>query len=721
MRVVVVGGGIGGLALTIALQQRDVEVVLLERAEALTEVGAGIWLQPSAVKALDHLDVDISATSVATRGLAFCDFETDELLYATDATRAQARYGAGAFFVHRADLLDALVARVDPAALAVASEVVAVEQAARRATVVLSDGTRVTGDAVVGADGINSTVRAGLFGDEAPEFSGIVAWRSIIPFDRIAHLGLEPAHQHLFLGSRRTTISYPLRGNTLYNFVGLVPAEEVTPESWSQAGRLDDLRASLAGACARLAGIVDAIDSAFVTGLSYRPPLRDWGVGRIGLTGDAAHPALPTAGLGAAMALEDAVVLADCLVRHGAERVDAGFAWFADRRRARTGRVLGLSRANAEMLTFDTPQLSRARNGRWRGMRALDPVGLDFWQWAWSYDVGTEIVDAGTDASRPGAVGADPELERAGALWARALQPGDRARGWVGERDAYARFWAEQAPVDPVAEVHADRVGGVDGLRVRRPGAPPAPVVVHLHGGGFTMGSAATASTFADRLAMAVGGTAFCPDYRLAPEAPFPAALEDAIAACRAVIDDVGGGRVLLSGDGAGGGLALATAVALRDAGHVMPGALYLASPLCDLALRGGSIDAAFGLDRWYDREQLSVVSASYLQGGDPTTPQASPLYADLSGLPPMLVHAAAREALADDARRVVARARAAGVDARLALFDHAVHAFVLFPFLADAQRALDDVEEWAGHLFAEQANTGRVINGSVPERTGGV
>ncbi|MBS1864232.1 MAG: alpha/beta hydrolase fold domain-containing protein [Actinobacteria bacterium] len=714
MRVVIAGGGISGLALAIELQHRGVEVEVLEQADAFTEVGAGIFLMANALKALRHLGVDVAERSVETELLAFCDLDSDELLYTTNVARAARRYGAPAYFVHRADILAALVDGVDGASLRSASRVVGIEQGPDRAAALLADGERVEGDVVVGADGLNSTVRASLFGRSEPEFSGIVAWRSIIPFERVADLGLEPACQHLWLGARRTTISYPLRRNELYNFVGIVPAEEVTPESWNEAGNLDDLRASFAAANPRLAGIVEAIDSAFVTGLYYRPPLPEWGVGRVGLIGDAAHPALPTAGQGAAMGLEDTVILADCLARHGAKDAPRAFEEFAARRRDRTGRILAISRANAEMLTFDTPELSRARNGRWRGMRELDPDSLDFWHWMWSYDVDAELKQAAAGSADSEASGAEAPL--ADSPWNGVLMPADRALGWVGERSGYERFWELQAPPPNDVRLREIDLGGIAGLEVSRLGSPQAPVVLHLHGGGFTMGSARSSAELADRLAAAVGGSAFLPDYRLAPEFPFPAALEDVVAACRWLLDRVGPESVLLTGEGAGGGLALGAALSLRDAGDPLPRAIYLASPFADLGLGGESIDGSLGTDAWHSRETLSMASASYLQGADPRSAETSPAYADLTGLPPILIHAAAGEALADDARRLATRAERCGVEVSLRLSDHGIHSFVLFSSLADSPGALEEVSRW---FTRKVSSPGAVDEGAVPRGVG--
>jgi hypothetical protein len=182
------------------------------------------------------------------------------------------------------------------------------------------------------------------------------------------------------------------------------------------------------------------------------------------------------------MGLEDSVILADRLVRNGAGASERAFDEFADRRRARTGRILGISRANAEMLAFDTPELARARNGRWRGMRTLDPEGLDFWRWMWSYDVDAEIAAMQDPGAELVMDEGSSEHRRANALWAGAIEPADRARGWTGERVGYERFWAGQAPVDDAVELQSTELGGIGALVVRPPGGGAVPAVLHLHG-----------------------------------------------------------------------------------------------------------------------------------------------------------------------------------------------------------------------------------------------
>jgi salicylate hydroxylase len=193
----------------------------------------------------------------------------------------------------------------------------------------------------------------------------------------------------------------------------------------------------------------------------------------------------------------------------------------------------------------------------------------------------------------------------------------------------------------------------------------------------------------AARLADAVGGWALVPDYRLAPEHAFPAACDDVLAAYLWLLREHAPARVVVSGEDAGGGLAVALAVRLRDAGEPLPAALHVVSPLCDLTVTSATATAMPAADPWLNRDRLRLLAASYIHTADPEDPAVSPVRADLHGLPPLLIQAAADEALADDARGLAAAAEAAGVDVTLELVDDSVHSFVLFGFLPEAQAAL--------------------------------
>ena len=245
--------------------------------------------------------------------------------------------------------------------------------------------------------------------------------------------------------------------------------------------------------------------------------------------------------------------------------------------------------------------------------------------------------------------------------------------------------------------------GGVTGTWFVPPDARPAGgVVLHLHGGAFVMGSSATVAPVAAPLARAVGMPVFAPDYRLAPEHPFPAAVEDTVAAYRWLLETGADPRtVVISGDSAGGGLAVAGVIALRDRGLPRPAAVVCLSPWVDLTLTAPSIDARAELDPQVGRDFLQDSARHYLAGHDPRDPLASPVFADLSGLPPLLIHVGGDEALLDDAHRLEQAAGAAGVDVTLECWEGMLHVWHCFgPRLPEAGAALTAIAAWvAGRL----------------------
>lgn len=254
----------------------------------------------------------------------------------------------------------------------------------------------------------------------------------------------------------------------------------------------------------------------------------------------------------------------------------------------------------------------------------------------------------------------------------------------------------------PVAEGVATRPVVVAG----RPAEwlePSGPVheglVLHLHGGGYVVGSLNTVRAMASQLARARRSSVLTLDYRLAPEHPFPAAVEDAVAAFRWLLGEGHDpAAIALSGDSAGGGLALATAIALRDQGDPLPGAVVCISPWTDLSLSGSSIDANAESDPQISRRGLQEMAALYLAEQDPTHPLASPLFADLSGLPPLLIHVGGAEALLDDATRLAEAATAAGVDVTLERWDDMIHVWHAFaPGLVEGTAGIERVAEWLG------------------------
>ena len=239
--------------------------------------------------------------------------------------------------------------------------------------------------------------------------------------------------------------------------------------------------------------------------------------------------------------------------------------------------------------------------------------------------------------------------------------------------------------------------GGVPSEWVEVPGGSAVPTILYLHGGGYTVGSVRTHRALVARLAAATGGRGLTVDYRLGPEHPFPAAVDDAAAAYRWLVrSGVDPRRIVVAGDSAGGGLTVALLVALRDAGDPRPAAGVCISPWTDLACTGESMTTRAAADPMVQRDGLLPMAAAYLAGHDPRTPLASPLYADLRDLPPLLVHVGTAETLLDDATRLAARARAAGVLVDLEAWDDMIHVWHAFsPLLPEADAAVARVGAW--------------------------
>lgn len=235
---------------------------------------------------------------------------------------------------------------------------------------------------------------------------------------------------------------------------------------------------------------------------------------------------------------------------------------------------------------------------------------------------------------------------------------------------------------------------GVYGEWLTVPGGSPTRTLLHLHGGAYVRGSTVSHRGLVSRLAAASGTRALVVDYRLAPEHPFPAALQDA----QTVYDWLLRQRVapeslVLSGDSAGAGLALALTSTLRDAGKPLPAALALMSPWSDLALTGESLVSKREVDPWIDMALLEMASAAYLNGSDGHNPLASPVFADYRGFPPLYIIVGGRELIMDDSVRVAEYAHAAGVDVVLDIWYGMIHVFPLFaPMLPEAEAAIERI-----------------------------
>ncbi|MEM8753829.1 MAG: FAD-dependent monooxygenase [Pseudomonadota bacterium] len=353
MKAVVVGAGIGGLTAALALRRVGWEVELLERAEAVAEVGAGIQLSPNGTRVLSALGLGPAIEAVAYEPdrlemrLGPSGFRVFSLPLGAEMRR---RYGAPYLQVHRADLVDVLVAALAEAAPGAVRTGVAVTGYERgpKGAAALTAGGAVEGDAVIGADGLRSTIREAMLGAERPRFTGAVAWRAVVP--REAAPADLPTGACVWAGPARHAVTYPLRRGELVNFVGIVEESGWETESWTEPGAPEALAAEFEGWAAPLAGLIAAIKAPFRWALHDRAPLPRWTDGPVALLGDACHPMLPSFAQGACQAVEDACALAGALgPLEDVAGVDKALARYAARRAPRTSRVQAAALGNLRL------------------------------------------------------------------------------------------------------------------------------------------------------------------------------------------------------------------------------------------------------------------------------------------------------------------------------------------------------------------------------------
>jgi salicylate hydroxylase len=318
-RVIVVGGGIGGLSLALALQRRGMAVTVYERASELREIGAGIIMQPNGRKGLVDLDVDeaVAAVSSCPAVRYECDYATGVVLSAMPNGHIAERFGLPTLAVHRGDLHAELLGAVranDPEAVHAAHEFVALDQDADGVTVRFANGATDRASLVVGADGNGSAVRSFVFPGDLARFNGQVAFRAVLPSEVVPSIVRE-RELAMHRGPGRYLLYYALRRGELTNLIGCGHTDAWEEEGWSIPATSAQFLDAYADFAPYLLDLIGAVpDGAlFKWGLYDREPLEKWTSGRVAILGDAAHPMTPFLGQGAAMAVEDAVVLARAL------------------------------------------------------------------------------------------------------------------------------------------------------------------------------------------------------------------------------------------------------------------------------------------------------------------------------------------------------------------------------------------------------------------------
>ena len=320
MQIIIVGAGLGGLAAAASLLERGHQVRVYEQAPQLAEVGAGIQMSANAVKVLDHLGVRarIEASAVRPKSFDFRRFDTGEMLHRLPLGEAhEQKHGAPYFQIHRADLHNALreaVLALDPDAIRLGAKAVGIDEDAGGVTVGLEGGSKAHGELLVGADGIKSAVRRHIVGADHPVFTGQVAWRCIVPVERIAPELRTDIVSTIWCGPKNHAVTYYLRNGQLLNFVGCVERAD-EEESWTARRPWEELDFDYRGWHPMVRAVIDTVDrdQCFRWALNNRKPIEKWSTARATMLGDAVHATLPYMAQGAAMAIEDAAVLARAL------------------------------------------------------------------------------------------------------------------------------------------------------------------------------------------------------------------------------------------------------------------------------------------------------------------------------------------------------------------------------------------------------------------------
>ena len=336
-RVVIVGGGIGGLFAAKALIAHGIDVSLYEQAPALGEVGAGVFLTPNSVRHLERVGLGPAVEKYGARvGPKSHYFRHDGSPIApvqvTDSSGWNATFG-----IHRADLVAFLAAAVPAGVVHSGYRAIGFEQVGDVARVQFAGGTCAEGDVVVGADGIHSTLRPYVFPPSTPVFHGTISYRGLVAHERVPDWPTD--RWQMWAGPSKHFLVFPVRHGQMINYVGFVPADEEMNESWSAAGDPRVLRGEFEGWDARIGSLLKQVDKTFRWALYDRAPLLTWTKGRLTLLGDAAHPMLPHLGQGANQSIEDGMALATILCRLNGAVVPAALLAYERLRRERVAQV----------------------------------------------------------------------------------------------------------------------------------------------------------------------------------------------------------------------------------------------------------------------------------------------------------------------------------------------------------------------------------------------
>jgi salicylate hydroxylase len=389
LEIAVIGAGIGGLTAALSLRRAGFAVDVYEQAPELTEVGGGINMGPNATRILRRLGLGpgLDREGVRPAGTHQRRWQDGRTLQRAPLNPlCEELYGAPHMTLHRADLLGVIAAGFPAQHIHLGHRLIGLADRGGRVEAWFENGVRITADAVVGADGIHSAVRAALFGEEAPRFAGCVAYRGLVPIEHIADLGLEIGSQS-WVGPGAHFVHYFVSRGRLLNFVGWTEHDSWNREDWTDRATIERALAAFEGWHPQVQRIIAAAETCFIWALFDREPLPRWSVGHTTLLGDACHPMYPFMGQGAAQAIEDGATLAACLADGAGDPAEA-LRHYERLRLPRVTRLQEMSRANKTRFHLRDGPAQQARDAEWAKAADRSPDAL-----RWLYDFDAAVIE----------------------------------------------------------------------------------------------------------------------------------------------------------------------------------------------------------------------------------------------------------------------------------------------------------------------------------------
>jgi salicylate hydroxylase len=390
IRIAVVGGGIGGLSIALFLRRTGLnELTVFEQAPELTEIGAGIQIAPNAVRLLRRLGFAEHLSEAGVRlevGWEFRRWEDGRVLFSQRlGDECERMFGEPYYTVHRAHLLDMLREALPEEMLRLGHRCVDVTQDEDEVELSFENGASERADAVIGADGIHSAVHDAILPPHPATFSGLCAYRALIPAEHAPEEARRPVTT-LWLGPGRHFVHYPVSAGREINLVTANPAGDWREESWTAEGRVEDLASEFAGWDERVQQLIASVTETKRYAFYDREPLERWTVGRVTLLGDAAHPMMPFFAQGATQAIEDAAVVAGCLGEATRGTVEAALLRYESLRKERASKVQRMSRARREHHHLPDGEEQRKRDAEFA---KEDPLGHN--AWLYGHDVERDL------------------------------------------------------------------------------------------------------------------------------------------------------------------------------------------------------------------------------------------------------------------------------------------------------------------------------------------